>query len=202
MAPDYSTNTPGELRLFFAVLLPDDMLDAVERVSDGLRAQIGDNGVKWTRREQFHFTLKFLGQVGAPCSHRIIDAAVSTVEDQAPFEVTLGGVGAFPTDARPSTLWLAATAGVGPLTDLALRLEAALAKERFPRDKRPLKPHLTLARVKSYPGEAATAKALRSVQIGEIGSFTVDRIALMCSTLHPYGSEYSVVEEFRFSIDD
>jgi RNA 2',3'-cyclic 3'-phosphodiesterase len=191
-----------KLRLFFAVHVPDDVLDTVGRVADDLRAKIGDDGMRWTRRDQWHYTLKFLGDVDEQAIHRVIEAAVGTVDGQKPFDMTLGGIGAFPNDARPGSLWLGATAGVGPLTDLELRLETALAKERFPRDKRPLKAHLTLARVKSYAGEAATAKALRSAQVGEIGRFTVDRIALMSSTLLPSGSEYRRVEEFRFSSID
>ncbi|HXG24550.1 MAG TPA: hypothetical protein VNJ09_08365, partial [Chthonomonadales bacterium] len=62
----------------------------------------------------------------------------------------------------------------------------------------PHKAHLTLARIKSYAGEAATARLLRSHRVGELGSFVVDRFVLMESILKPEGSEYTVVEEFRF----
>jgi RNA 2',3'-cyclic 3'-phosphodiesterase len=190
------------LRLFFAVLLPDDVLDAVQKTSDDLRAAIGDDGMRWARRDQYHFTLKFLGEVADQATHRVVEAALSAAEGQEPFRVSLGGAGAFPNDARPDTLWLGATGGVGPMTDLALRLETELARARFPRDKRPLKAHITLARVKGYAGETATAKALRTANIGDIAGFTVDHFALMRSTLRPSGSEYAVVEDFPFSIVD
>lgn len=186
------------MRLFLAVLLPDAALDAVDEVARGLREQVGDDGVRWCRRDQFHFTLKFLGQVAGSCVHRVTDAAANAASSQEPFSLTLGGVGAFPNDARPGTLWLGVTAGIGPMTDLALQLETELARARFPRDKRPLKAHLTIARVKSYGGEVAAARALRATRVGEVATLTVDRLTLMRSTLRPSGSEYSVVDEFRF----
>lgn len=185
------------MRLFLAVLLPGDALDAVDRVAADLRAVVGDDGVRWVPREQYHFTLKFLGDVPGPVVHRVMDAADAAARLVQPFDVALADVGAFPNDARPGTLWLGASAGVGPMTDLSLRLETELARHRLPRDRRPLKAHLTLARVKGYAGEASAARVLRTLQVGDVAAFRVDRFALMASTLHPTGAEYAVVEEFR-----
>jgi len=186
------------MRLFFAIPLPDEVIARISAVQEQLRAAIGEDGVRWTRPDQFHYTLKFLGEQPVARAEKAVEVAYAVRSEQTPFELTLGGVGAFPNHQRPGTLWLGATAGAEALTDLAARLDAALARQRFPRENRPLKAHLTLARIKSYAGEIAAARALKTAQVGEIGVVTVDRFVLMQSTLKPSGSEYTIVAEFKF----
>jgi 2'-5' RNA ligase len=186
------------MRLFFAVTLPDELIEKISEAQARLRAAVGDEGVRWTRPDQFHYTLKFLGETPAPRAYKAVDAARAVCEGQQPFAITLGGAGAFPSDQRPSVLWIGATAGAEPLIDLAVRLDKALVRQGFPRENRPPKAHLTLARIKTYAGEAAAARALKTVQIGEIGTAVVGGIVLMQSALKPTGSEYTIVEKFGF----
>lgn len=186
------------MRLFFAVTIPEGIIARVQAVQQELRAVIGDDGVRWTRPEQFHYTLKFLGEQPIKRAYEAIEVAQTLCDEQAPFALILGGIGAFPNNERPSVLWLGAHAGGDTLVDLAERLDAALFRRRFRREPRPHKAHLTLARIKSYAGEAAAARLLRNHRVGELGSFVVDRFVLMESILKPDGSEYTVVEEFRF----
>ncbi len=186
------------MRLFFAITIPEEIIAKVAQAQAQLRRQIGDDGVKWTRPEQFHYTLKFLGEQPPQRAYRAVEAAIAVCREQKPFTFAIGEVGAFPNNRRPGTLWIGATEGVGPMTDLALNLDRALAKEQFPREKRPLKAHLTLARIQTYVGETAAARALQSAQVEELGRFEVSRMALMQSHLKPSGAEYEIVETFQF----
>jgi RNA 2',3'-cyclic 3'-phosphodiesterase len=186
------------MRLFFAVTLPEEIIARTAAQQEELRAKAGDEGIKWTRPEQFHYTLKFLGEQPALKAHKAAETAKAVAVGAQPFELTLGGVGAFPNSNRPSVLWLGATSGAELLIDLATRLEMALVRQGFSRENKPPKAHLTLARMKTYAGETAAARLLRGVEVGEVGAFTVDRFVLMQSTLKPSGSEYAVVEQFTF----
>jgi RNA 2',3'-cyclic 3'-phosphodiesterase len=187
------------MRLFFAVTLPEDLLSKIAEVQRGLRGGIEDDGVRWTRPEQFHYTLKFLGEQPPQRAHKAIEVAASICEAQSPFELALGGVGAFPNTQRPSVLWLGAASGAAELVDLATRLDAALARQHFLRENKPPKAHLTLARIKTYSGETAARRALAGAEVGTIGAAVVDGFVLMQSALKPSGSEYNVVEQFRFA---
>ncbi len=186
------------MRLFFAVPIPEEIVARVAEAQAELRAAVGDDGVRWTRPEQFHYTLRFLGEQPPPRAAKALQTALTAREKQEPFTVALGGVGAFPNDRRPGTLWVGASVGVERLVALASTLDRLLVKEGFARENRPFKAHLTLARIKSYAGETAAAKALRTADVGELGAFTVDRFVLMQSTLKPSGSAYQVLEEFPF----
>ncbi len=186
------------MRLFFAVTLPEELIARIAEVQDGLRRVVNDEGVRWTRPEQFHFTVKFLGEQKEEPVHKAIECAQSLRDAWKPFEMTLGGIGAFPNIKRPSVLWAGTTSGGEVLTELGAALDSALVREGFPREFKPVKAHLTLARIKSYAGEMAAANALKSSGAIEIGTARIDGFVLMQSRLKPSGSEYTKVERFEF----
>ncbi|HSV74118.1 MAG TPA: RNA 2',3'-cyclic phosphodiesterase [Chthonomonadales bacterium] len=184
------------MRLFFAIELPPELVEAAARAQAHIRAAVGDDGVRWVRPEQMHLTLKFLGEVPVQRAHRAVDAAHSVRIGHNVFELALGAVGAFPSASRPSTLWLGISTGHDAVVALAGDLNEALARERFPADRRALTPHLTMARVRSYAGEAAAGRAMGSAVVAPTRSAAVGRFVLMKSTLGRSGSAYDVVDAF------
>ena len=185
------------MRLFFAVTLPEEIIAQVSDIQLKLRKSIGDEGVKWTRPEQFHYTLRFLGEQPAHRAHVAVEAAQAVAADCEEFDFSLSGIGAFPNIQRPSTLWIGASAGVEPLTNLANTLEWRLQRAGFHKEKQAFNAHLTISRIKGYAGEIAAVRTLRTAEVGELGTVRLDRFVLMQSALKPTGSEYTVVEEFR-----
>lgn len=186
------------MRLFFAITVPSELIEKLTAVQDQLRAEMPDPGIRWTKPEQFHYTLKFLGEQPVQRAYTAVEVVQTIARAQRPFTLTLGGVGAFPNVERPNVIWIGATQGQEELVGLARDLDSALARERFRREPKPPKAHLTLARVKSYDAEVAVSARLPRVTVGEIGSIEVDYMVLMQSILRPSGAEYTEVERFRF----
>jgi 2'-5' RNA ligase len=184
------------MRLFFAVQLPEGLIGRIAAVQTELAGRLTDSGVRWTKTEQLHFTVKFLGDTPAEKIERVIQAGNAVREENPSFELAIGGLGGFPSSNRPSVLWLGASKGAENLRNLALQLDEILVKYGYRAEKRPLTPHLTLARIKTYSGEAETTRLLKAHEVGDIGSTMIDRFVLMRSTLKPTGSEYNVVEEY------
>lgn len=187
------------MRLFFAVTIPSEIVARVCEAQARLCETIGDEGIKWVRPQQFHYTLKFLGETHRDKAYRVAEAAQSLGPTTEPFELQLGGLGVFPNAERPSVVWIGATRGGEALTNLAERLDAVLAGVGVRREREPLKAHLTVARVRGYAGERAVVRALRQADLGELGQFEVRDFVLMQSTLKPTGSEYTIVERVRFT---
>jgi 2'-5' RNA ligase len=158
------------MRLFFAVLLPDELAARVGGIQTDLKSRVSDSGVRWTRAEQVHFTVKFLGETPPEKIEKVIEACSVARDDHAPFELSIGGLGGFPSSNRPSVLWLGVKKGAENLRNLALQLDGLLVKYGYRAEKRPLTPHLTLARIKTYSGEAETAKLLRTHDVSEVGT--------------------------------
>lgn len=122
------------MRLFIAILFsPEIKVSLLNAIAD-LRAQ-ADSGV-FTRPENLHLTLAFLGEVRDPSGAKqaIIDAA------GAPFSLTIGGCGRF------GNLWWAGVQETPPLSALSRRLRRALNAYQISYDQKPFRPHITLAR--------------------------------------------------------
>ena len=123
------------LRLFLAIPIP---VSIGERLSM-LEADVP--GASWRSAEQFHLTLRFIGEVDEAIA-RDIDLETGRIR-MAPFEISLAGVGSF-GGKEPNALW----AGVDAPPDLprlASLCEMAVRNAGLPPEGRKYKPHVTVA---------------------------------------------------------
>jgi len=151
-------------------------------VAKGIRA-------RWTRPDQFHVTLKFLGNIPEPEVARVAQATESAVGGWGPFTLSFEGVGAFPDWARPRVLWAQIAAGREALMDLAERVEAALADLGYPREGRPFTPHVTLGRVPEGAAFGGPAP-FPAHDIVKAGPERAERVVVYESRLTPAGAIY------------
>jgi 2'-5' RNA ligase len=149
--------------------------------------------VSWVAPENFHVTVKFLGSVDDTRVQSVIDALHTAAHGHAPFDLEVGGLGAFPTATRARVLWAGLLAGLAPLAALAGSVEEALSGLGFPRENRAFSPHITLARVREPARAPALAEALNAGSSRRFGRVAVPAMALMRSDLSPKGARYSVL---------
>lgn len=178
------------MRLFVAVNLPEEERRAAYEATAPLRR--GDLPVRWVQAASLHLTLKFLGEVSeeqAPAIAAALDAAVSAAR---PFTVGLGGVGAFPSLARPRVVWLGVERHPA-LELLANDVEQALQPFGFEAELRPFQPHITLGRAKQGAKPAAFGK-LESLaaRVTYEATAPVHSVDLMESELRADGAVYRV----------
>lgn len=180
-------------RVFVAVPLDDSLRAAVQ----DLQRQLEDAGAvaRWTRPEQLHFTLRFLGEIPPAQVARVKVATREAATGAAPFPISLHGLGAFPSFQRPQVVWIGVADGREPLQALAGRLGQSLARQRFPAEPKPFRTHLTLARVRSTRNWGELVRALGSFKEIEVGTQQVDRLVVIESHLSPKGSSYTPLEE-------
>src|SRR4051812_1182767 len=132
------------MRLFFAVTLPPEIIARIGEAQGRFRSLADDPGIRWTRSEQFHFTIKFLGETQPARARKAVDVALAIRDLANPFEIRIGGLGAFPNGQRPSTIWIGTRSPGSPepvgdaLAGLAADLDAALANQGFRKEARPL----------------------------------------------------------------
>jgi 2'-5' RNA ligase len=179
------------VRLFIAVNLPAEERRAAFEAAAPLRA--ARLPVRWVGAEGIHVTLRFLGEVGAERVAPLEDALAGAVKDARPFSVAIGGVGAFPTLARPRVLWIGVERHPA-LELLAHDVERALAPLGFEPELRPFHPHLTLGRVERF-GKPAAFRDLERLAAGITyqSVIPVESVDLMHSTLGSGGATYRVV---------
>ncbi len=97
--------------------------------------------------ENWHITLRFLGSVDPVTYERFI-GSLSGMELRHPFQIRLGGLGAFPNPGKATVLWVGVEAGSGELSDLAEAAEEAAQTAGLAPEERPFRPHLTLGRIR------------------------------------------------------
>lgn len=144
--PPQSGLPPFSGRLFFAVPLSDAVRAALLA---HLAGSLGGQPLPGRRvaPENWHLTLRFLGDTDAATGRRLVDALRATALGP-PFTVGFGGLGAFPRALRAQTLWLGVETGIAELRRLAAAVEGIAVGAGFARDDRPFAAHLTLCRLR------------------------------------------------------
>lgn len=170
-------------RLFTALEIPRDAALSLSLLRGGLP------GARWIDVENYHLTLRFIGDVEGHIADEIANALDRV--DRPSFQMTLSGVGAF-GGKKPHAVW----AGVSATPDLvALQGEIDRICQRLglPADPRKFTPHVTLARLRNAsPLDVAQYLSAR----GNFAAlpFRVGRFVLMSSRDSVGGGPY-IVEE-------
>jgi RNA 2',3'-cyclic 3'-phosphodiesterase len=182
------------MRLFVAVEIPEQQKRSIEKGIQALRmALVG--AVRWVPRENWHATVKFLGDVAGdrlPDVSSILAAAAAT---SLPAPTSLTDVGAFPSLGRARVLWVGLDDPEGRLASLAAALEGAFGKAGFRQESRVLHPHLTLARIRApVPIDGIVEKA--GPYAFDREPFDVSGVVLFQSRLSRAGAAYEPVAKF------
>jgi len=163
-------------RLFVAVWPPDDVLDLVAGLE---RREVA--GLRWTTRDQWHVTLRFLGQVA---DVEAVKAALSGL-DAGAAAARLGPA----VDRFGRRILHVPVAGLDGIATDVVRVTAALGT---PPDDRPFRGHLTLARV----GERSTVDLRAHAGALVSATWAVSEVSLVESRLSSHGARYGVVDRF------
>lgn len=176
------------MRLFLGLELASATADEIHSAIGPMRD--AEPALAWVSARKLHLTLKFLGEGDESRVAALIVAADRVAAAHRPFEMDLGGVGAFPNFRRPRVVWL----GVAREPRLELLhhdVELAAADLGYEVEGRPFRPHVTLARVRAPlpPPRARTlARAARAVSYS--ATTFVDRLTLFDSTAAGAAAHY------------
>ena len=176
------------MRLFFALELDETLRTALDHAVAPLRA--AEPELAWVRAEKLHLTMKFLGEVGDAGAAKLAAAADAVAARHTRFEMTLGGVGAFPNFRRARVVWMG-IASDPRLELLHHDLELACGEFGFEVEGRPFRPHITLARVRApLTLERARRFARGARRVAYAASDEVQALGLLESTPGAGGARY------------
>ena len=188
------------LRTFVAVDVSKAVRRYVESLKDELTACL--SGIHWTRRENLHLTLKFLGDVPETELAGVCGAVRAAVCQQDPLEIECGGLGAFPDQQRPRTLWVGIRQGAEPLRALQGLIDERLTEYGFPPERRRFHGHLTIGRISRRDGLPADQLAqvkgiVEREQAAEGVVMMVDEVITFSSFLEAVGRVYQPIAHAR-----
>lgn len=183
------------MRLFIAIALPQPVKDEAECVQKELRRSVPDGSVRWTTPEQFHLTLRFLGQVEEDKVAALQDAFRRACENFAPLELRAQGIGFFPNPRSPRVIWV----GIEEITGRLAALQGAIQEQTqgFTAEaaEKKFTGHITLGRVKGLRHSEAQCLAQCGARLADkvLGEWTAAEVLLYQSELSPKGARHSVL---------
>ncbi|MGH3977677.1 MAG: RNA 2',3'-cyclic phosphodiesterase [Pseudonocardiaceae bacterium] len=131
------------MRLFVALTPPEDVI--VELLARVSALHDLEQDLRWSRPEQWHLTLAFLGEVGDGARGELSRRLGRAAGRHPPLTLSLGGGGRF----GHRVLWTRVCGEHEGLRRLADSVRAAARRSGVPTEQRPYRPHLTLARATS-----------------------------------------------------
>jgi 2'-5' RNA ligase len=173
----------AEARLFVALPLPPLTLAQIAALRPA-----ATKGVRPVADDDLHVTLHFLGNFSIEAARQALAAV-----DALAVDISFGPVGHFSPQRGRRILWIGIEASQS-LLDLHRLTAEALVATGFESERRPYRPHVTLARLKP-PAPPDLAKRLaEQAPEDAVEPVVCHEFALFRSETRPEGARYDVVE--------
>lgn len=178
------------MRLFVALDLPWELRQRV-----AMLAGAGIPGARWVPPENYHLTLRFIGEMPGFRAEEI-DQALAGLKARG-FALTLAGVGTFHKGGRNVSLWVGAERN--PSLDLLQsKIETALQRCGLEPERRRFTPHITLARLDNAP-EAKLAAFVQANNLFRAEPVPVEHFTLFSSRLGKDQAVYTPEVEYALA---
>lgn len=175
-------------RLFIAVDLDHSLKQALQTQSLALQKDFSTANLRWSKPEQLHVTLKFLGDVSTDAINTLLNQLQDISFNIATPQIISQALVTFP-EHHPR--FLAVQLAPNPeLLQLQQQIEQACATLGYPTETRKFFPHITLARSqRQQPLNLSLPKLTTPLQQ------PVHHITLFSSHPCEHGSEYEIIEQ-------
>lgn len=171
-------------RLFTGIEIPADIADRLRGLRGGLP------GARWVDPENFHITLRFVGDIDVARAHDIADL-LARIRRRA-FTLAVDGLGTFGS-SKPRQVW-ARIPATPELMALQSENEQLIQRAGLSPEKRKFTPHVTLARLRDT-NNRSLAEYLESRSFLST-PFEVTRFVLFSSQPSRGGGPYIVEQAY------
>ena len=194
----------GVFRAFIPIEIPVEIRDRFEQVISQLADSIPEHAVRWVPVNNIHLTLKFLGDVSEANYEVLIQLLESQAKLHSPFNMSVGGLGAYPNAKRPRVVWIGIEADQ-ELFELQRAIDAETTRMGYQSEVRDYSPHLTIGRIArntSAEDIRQVGEVVRKFDLGFLGVSRVDTLHLFRSDLKPGGAVYKKLYTARIGSEE
>jgi 2'-5' RNA ligase len=191
-------NSTERFRLFVAISVPDAVRNEMIRVQCELQPLVPRGAVRWAKPEQFHLTLRFLGDVPVERVPALQETVNAVCLGSPALCLRAQGVGFFPNARSPRVIWAGVDDDENRLAELQEKIESAVRPFTAEQGGEDFAGHVTLGRFKQFNRleirELTTrAETMKDRQFGE---WTAREIEIIRSELSPAGARYTLLAAF------
>lgn len=181
-------------RLFIAIkLVPDFNL---LKIYYSLRRATKYDKIRWVDPENFHLTLKFLGNTPEDKIDLISEVISSTVESYGKFDFDLKNTGIFGSSYKPRVIWFGIH-DAEQIKSLGMELIKKLDVAGFSKDRQNFVTHLTIGRITRIVDKQIFNREIEKVREVFLQHIIVDKVILYESILSSKGPTYKVISSFQ-----
>lgn len=187
-------------RIFIAINLPENIK---KKLAD-CQKNLPELPIRWTKRENFHITLEFIGYVNNDELLEIMEIAKKVALRHSPFLVHLTKICYGPLDKDlPRMVW---AIGEKSKEFASLRDDLERSLFEFPENRRNLStskkarefsPHITLGRIRQWEWRWIEPEERPAVEEDINLTFEAKSIEVMESKLKKTGAEYTMLETYN-----
>jgi 2'-5' RNA ligase len=172
-------------RLFTGLEVPPALADSLSMLRGGIP------GARWIDPENYHLTLRFIGDVDDALAHEVV-SLLGRVRRRS-FELRLDGLSSF--GGRKPRAVVAAVAPSQSVMDLQAEHERLMQRVGLEPEGRKFMPHVTLARLRDCSSRQV-AEYLSARAAFRSMPFTVSRFVLFSARASVGGGPYVVEEAY------
>lgn len=180
------------MRLFLALEPPKEVKSELELALYRLK-RLRHSQINWVKPDNLHLTINFIGDTPEELLSELWQAIYDELKEHNAFLIRPMGLQLFP-DKSPRIIWLKLFEKEERLAALSLGLAKKMRQMGLDIDKKKLKLHVTLGRMKSLQSMDFERSVL-SYPISE-KELSWDTITLYKSILRPEGPKYQALERF------
>ncbi|MFW5787511.1 MAG: RNA 2',3'-cyclic phosphodiesterase [Halanaerobiales bacterium] len=183
------------MRLFLAINLSERARELIENKVTLVQQSIAQD-VKWVKPQNWHLTLKFLGDTEDDKISKIKKSMGDIATDHKSFYIQYTGIGAFPHLNYPRVIYIGVNRGSQNLLQIQKEIEENFIDLGFKPEDREFTPHLTIGRGRKSIDHTQLSRDLKEYVEKDyfinVYSPAVE-ISLMKSELYPAGPVYKEI---------
>ena len=162
-----------------------------------LIASMKEERISWTNPDQYHVTLRFIGDTDMTKVKKIGDLLHSGINIPEQISLDIAGLASFGPKKRPRVIWVGFEE-TDFFENLKSEVDHVLEKCGIPATEQPFRAHLTLGRVRSLKNLQDYYHIVEAMNQQFSGSVIFEKLVFFRSIMGPRGPEYHVLDEIAF----
>jgi len=169
------------------------------RARHNLMAALKEERISWTNPDQYHVTLRFIGDTELSVIKNIGSALHGGIGVPERIRLEMSGLASFGPRKRPRVIWVGFEE-TGFFDLLKLEVDRALELCGIPAVEQPFRAHLTLGRVRNLQNLQSYYITVEEMNQQFNSSVIFEKLVFFRSIPGSRGPEYQVLEEIKFRL--